>query len=183
MGLLNIVKHEMSTTDTTTNTIADAITDTTINTINTTNGFYELKHIEDYNEHKLSHDDQTNILNILDENNDIQKSQAEVENQNINKSSVDENAENNCQNVDDKNKNDTNHTDSDLVSTSTSMEIVENIKIPPGLEHMTQQLNNSNGPTNLQIPVGDILKDKFIEYEIIPTCLVKIFIYINSCMI
>ncbi|CAG8441877.1 11860_t:CDS:10 [Diversispora eburnea] len=161
--------------------------------------------------HNISHDKQTNILNILDENNqNIQKSQIEVENQDDNQNNDQNNVENVDQNSDkngdqngDKNvdennndennyqnnvenvqkvenKKDTNHTDScsvSSVSSPMSMEIVENIKTPPGLEHMVQQLNKSNGSTNSQLPVGDILKAKFIEYKIIPTCLWNNFLH------
>ncbi|KAF0417991.1 SAPS-domain-containing protein [Gigaspora margarita] len=78
------------------------------------------------------------------------------------------------QNIDDMKQMDSNLPDSNLEqSTSVASPIFEHLQAPPGLEAVSQvsQFNQYNGLNSSQLPVGDILKSKFIEYRIIPTCL------------
>ncbi|CAG8596141.1 1259_t:CDS:10, partial [Dentiscutata heterogama] len=75
------------------------------------------------------------------------------------------------QNIDDMKQMDSNLPDSNLgQSTPVASPIFEHLQAPPGLEAVSQ-FNQYNGLNSSQLPVGDILKSKFIEYRIIPTCL------------
>ncbi|CAG8847823.1 21286_t:CDS:1, partial [Racocetra persica] len=75
------------------------------------------------------------------------------------------------QNIDDMKQVDSNLPDSNLEqSTPVTSPIFEHLQAPPGLETVSQ-FNQYNGLNSSQLPVGDILKSKFIEFRIIPTCL------------
>ncbi|CAG8482913.1 23181_t:CDS:10 [Rhizophagus irregularis] len=57
------------------------------------------------------------------------------------------------------------------VSSPILMEIVEEAPAPQSTNYETQT-NSFNGSASSELPVGDLLKSKFVEHKIIPTCLV-----------
>ncbi|PKC10964.1 SAPS-domain-containing protein [Rhizophagus irregularis] len=56
------------------------------------------------------------------------------------------------------------------VSSPILMEIVEETPAPQSTNYETQT-NSFNGSASSELPVGDLLKSKFVEHKIIPTCL------------
>ncbi|CAG8565225.1 7450_t:CDS:10 [Funneliformis mosseae] len=135
MSLLNTVQHDTST-----------------------NGFFELKRVEDYNDYGQ----------VLDSN---------ISNENYQAQKVDESQTA----MDIQGNEDTKQKDSQQeeisveqtakpVSSPILMDIVEESRESSGSEYATPT-DISNGPVSSELPVGDILKFKFVEHKIIPTCL------------
>ncbi|CAJ0896542.1 148_t:CDS:10, partial [Entrophospora sp. SA101] len=105
------------------------------------NGFYELKHTEDYNDYgQPSEVDASEHFQTTD-----------IEPQTSKDIQLDQSS-------------------NSATATSPIPMETEPIKPPPGLE-LVSQPNRSSSPSPPELPVGDLLKLKFIEHKIIPTCL------------
>jgi serine/threonine-protein phosphatase 6 regulatory subunit 3 len=123
-----------------------------------TNGFFELKN--DYNNYE-----QASNSNDPDANYQTQKvdeSSTAMDIQGIENSKQKDSQQDEELTIDQTTK---------PVSSPILMEIVEETPAPQSTDYNTQT-NNFNGSVSSELPVGDLLKSKFVEHKIIPTCLV-----------
>lgn len=125
-----------------------------------TNGFFELKH--DYNNF-----DQASNSNGPDANYQTQKVDESS-------TSMDIQGIENSKQKDSQEEELTTEQTTKPVSSPILMEIVEETPAPQSTDYDTQT-NSFNGSVSPELPVGDLLKSKFVEHKIIPTCLVCIF--------
>src|SRR4051812_30156398 len=127
-----------------------------LNTIrhDNTNGFFELK--GNYNDYE-----QTSDSNVPDESQKVDESQTAMDIQG-NEESKQKDSQQEELSIEQTTK---------PVSSPILMEIVEETS-SPRLNYDTSQTNNFNGSVSSELPVGDILKSKFVEHKIMPTCLV-----------
>ncbi|RIA90499.1 SIT4 phosphatase-associated protein [Glomus cerebriforme] len=135
------------------NTIRHETSNTT-----TTNGFFELKH--DFNDYG-----QASNSSVPDANYQTQKvdeSQTDMDIQGIE----------NSKQKDSQEEESTTEQITKPVSSPILMDIVEETpsSSSPRLEYNTQT-DNFNGSVSSELPVGDVLKSKFVEHKIMPTCL------------
>ncbi|GET04782.1 SAPS-domain-containing protein [Rhizophagus clarus] len=118
-----------------------------------TNGFFELKH--DYNF------DQASNSNGPDANYQTQKVDESS-------TSMDIQGIENSKQKDSQQEELTTEQTTKPVSSPILMEIVEEAPAPQSTDTQTNSFNGSVSP---ELPVGDLLKSKFVEHKIIPTCL------------
>ncbi|CAI2165053.1 12776_t:CDS:10 [Funneliformis geosporum] len=129
-----------------------------------TNGFFELKRVEDYNDYG-----QVLGSNISNSNYQTQKIDEF-------QTAMDIQGNEDTKQKDSQQEEIAVEQSTNPVSSPILMDIFEETQESSGSEYVTPT-DNSNGPVSSELPVGDILKFKFVEHKIIPTCLDLFFNY------
>lgn len=123
-----------------------------------TNGFFELKH--DYNNYEQASNSNDPDANYQTEKVDESSTAMDIQ-------GIDNSKQKDSQQEEEL----TTEQTTKPVSSPILMEIVEETPAPQSTNYETQT-NSFNGSASSELPVGDLLKSKFVEYKIIPTCLV-----------